>query len=48
MEFMVLRRANQSTERGIQPPALEPGTFLRPSAQAVRLLRREGEGGAGV
>jgi hypothetical protein len=43
MEFMVLRRANQSTERGIQPPALEPGTFLRPSAQAVRLLRREGE-----
>lgn len=43
MEFMVLRRANQSTERGIQPPALEPGTFLRPSAQAVRLLRRDGE-----
>ncbi|MYM26879.1 hypothetical protein GTP58_00910 [Duganella sp. CY15W] len=43
MEFMVLRRANQSTERGIQPPALEPGTFLRPSAEAVRLLRRDGE-----
>ena len=42
MEFMVLRRANQSTERGIQPPALEPGTFLRPSAEAVRLLRRDG------
>ncbi|MBV7535769.1 hypothetical protein KW842_08330 [Duganella sp. sic0402] len=43
MEFMVLRRANQSTERGIQPPALEPGTFLRPSAEAVRLHRRDGE-----
>lgn len=43
MEFMVLRRANQSTERGIQPPALEPGTFLRPSAEAVRLQRRNGE-----
>ncbi|MYM37386.1 hypothetical protein GTP38_23950 [Duganella sp. FT94W] len=42
MEFMVLRRANQSTERGTQPPALEPGTFLRPSAEAVRLLRRDG------
>jgi hypothetical protein len=42
MEFMVLRRANQSTERGIQPPALEPGTFLRPSVEAVRLLRRDG------
>jgi hypothetical protein len=42
MEFMVLRRANQSTERGMQPPALEPGTFLRPSAEAVRLLRRDG------
>lgn len=42
MEFMVLRRANQSTERGIQPPALEPGTFLRPSAEAVRLQRRDG------
>ena len=43
MEFMVLRRANQSTERGTQPPALEPGTFLRPSVEAVRLLRRDGE-----
>src|SRR5450830_1754469 len=43
MEFMVLRRANQSTERGIQPPALEPGTFLRPSVEAVRLQRRDGE-----
>lgn len=42
MEFMVLRRANQSTERGIQPPALEPGTFLQPSDKAVRLLRRDG------
>lgn len=42
MEFMVLRRANQSTERGVQPPALEPGTFLRPSVEAVRLLRRNG------
>jgi hypothetical protein len=42
MEFMVLRRANQSTERGIQPPALEPGIFLRPSEEAVRLLRRDG------
>jgi hypothetical protein len=43
MEFMVLRRANQSTERGTQPPALEPGTFLRPSVEAVRLQRRDGE-----
>jgi hypothetical protein len=42
MEFMVLRRANQSTERGIQPPALEPGTFLRPSVEAVRLQRHDG------
>jgi len=42
MEFMVLRRANQSTERGIQPPALEPGTFLRPSNEALRLSRRNG------
>ncbi|MRW89388.1 hypothetical protein GJ699_05280 [Duganella sp. FT80W] len=42
MEFMVLRRANQSTERGVQPPALEPGTFLRPSVEAVRLQRRDG------
>jgi hypothetical protein len=42
MEFMVLRRANQSTERGIQPPALEPGTFLQPSTHALRLLRRAG------
>lgn len=42
MEFMVLRRANQSTERGTQPPALEPGTFLRPSAEALRLQRRNG------
>ena len=42
MEFMVLRRANQSTERGVQPPALEPGIFLRPSAEAVRLVRRDG------
>ncbi|TFW20219.1 YciI family protein [Duganella callida] len=42
MEFMVLRRANQSTERGVQPPALEPGTYLSPSAQAVRLARRDG------
>ncbi|QJD89227.1 hypothetical protein HH213_03335 [Duganella dendranthematis] len=45
MEFMVLRRANQSTERGIQPPALEPGIFLRPSVEAVRLQRRDGEWG---
>jgi hypothetical protein len=43
MEFMVLRRANQSTERGTQPPALEPGTFLRPSTEALRLQRRDGE-----
>jgi hypothetical protein len=43
MEFMVLRRANQSTERGEQPPALEPGVFLRPSTEAVRLTRRDGE-----
>lgn len=42
MEFMVLRRANQSTERGEQPPALEPGVFLRPSTEAVRLTRRDG------
>ena len=42
MEFMILRRANQNTERGQQPPALEPGTFLRPSAEAVRLVRRDG------
>lgn len=42
MEFMILRRANQSTERGQQPPALEPGTFLKPSTEAVRLLRRDG------
>ncbi|MCU6500345.1 YciI family protein [Rugamonas sp. A1-17] len=42
MEYMVLRRANQSTERGQQPPALEPGTFLKPSTEAVRLLRRDG------
>ena len=42
MEFVVLRRANQSTERGDQPPALEPGVFLRPSDSAVRLLRRDG------
>jgi hypothetical protein len=43
MEFLVLRRANQNTERGQQPPALEPGIFLRPSMAAVRLLRRDGE-----
>nr|WP_315400496.1 YciI family protein [uncultured Duganella sp.] len=43
MEFMVLRRANQSTERGEQPPALEPGVFLRPSTEAVRLTRRDGQ-----
>lgn len=43
MEFMVLRRANQSTERGEQPPSLEPGVFLRPSTEAVRLRRRDGE-----
>ncbi|MET0264124.1 MAG: YciI family protein [Duganella sp.] len=43
MEFMVLRRANQSTERGDQPPALEPGVFLRPSDSAVRLTRRDGQ-----
>lgn len=42
MEFIVLRRANQSTERGDQPPALEPGVFLRPSDSAVRLSRRDG------
>ncbi|MET0322552.1 MAG: YciI family protein [Duganella sp.] len=42
MEFIVLRRANQSTERGDQPPALEPGVFLRPSDSAVRLTRRDG------
>ncbi|KQQ33323.1 hypothetical protein ASF61_09530 [Duganella sp. Leaf126] len=42
MEFVVLRRANQSTERGDQPPALEPGVFLRPSDSALRLTHREG------
>lgn len=42
MEFTVLRRANQSTERGDQPPELEPGVFLRPSDSAVRLTRRDG------
>lgn len=42
MEFVVLRRANQSTERGDQPPALEPGIFLRPSDSALRLVRRDG------
>jgi len=42
MEFTVLRRANQSTERGDQPPELEPGVFMRPSDSAVRLTRRDG------
>lgn len=42
MEFVVLRRANQSTERGDQPPALEPGVFMRPSDSALRLVRRDG------
>lgn len=45
MEFVVLRRANQSTERGDQPPALEPGIFLRPSDSALRLVRRDGAWG---
>lgn len=42
MEFTVLRRANQSTERGDQPPELEPGVFMLPSDSAVRLTRRDG------
>ena len=42
MEFTVLRRANQSTERGDQPPELEPGVFMRPSDSAVRLTRHDG------
>jgi len=42
MEFTVLRRANQSTERGDQPPELEPGVFMRPSDSAVRLTRCDG------
>lgn len=43
MQYLILRRANQNTERGQQPPALEPGIFLRSSHSAVRLQRHEGQ-----
>lgn len=43
MQFMIMRRANQNTEDGQLPPALEPGAFLRPSKGGVRMLRTAGE-----
>jgi hypothetical protein len=43
MQFMVIRRANQITESGALPPALEPGVYLKPSAGGARLMRRNGE-----
>jgi hypothetical protein len=43
MQFMIMRRASQSTEEGKLPPAIEPGIFLQPSAAGVRLLRKDGQ-----
>ncbi|MFA9217208.1 MAG: YciI family protein [Sphingomonadaceae bacterium] len=43
MQFMIMRRSNQNTEEGKLPPAIEPGIFLHPSAEGVRLLRKDGQ-----
>ena len=43
MQFMIMRRANQNTEEGKLPPAIEPGIFLHPSADGMRLLRKDGQ-----
>lgn len=43
MQFMIMRRANQNTEEGKLPPAIEPGIFLKPSAGGMRLLRKDGQ-----
>jgi len=43
MQFMIMRRANQNTEEGKLPPAIEPGIFLHPSAGGMRLLRKDGQ-----
>lgn len=43
MQFMIMRRANQNTEAGKLPPAIEPGIFLQPSSGGMRLLRKDGQ-----